>query len=137
GSRPGGAHHGALPAWTAPLRSGGAPARQLSGIPHRGAALPAQPQHGRSAMKKSQRLESLDWRRAARSLFLLLLVGLPLAWLFSRADSVSIDQHQTYSRQLLRLQQQDRKSTRLNSSHVKISYAVFCLKKKNSLTTTR
>src|SRR5690606_41323115 len=28
----------------------------------------------------------------------------------------------------------DRKSTRLNSSHVKISYAVFCLKKKNSPT---
>src|SRR5207249_9513940 len=26
---------------------------------------------------------------------------------------------------------QDRKSTRLNSSHVSISYAVFCLKKKN------
>src|SRR3989442_3309674 len=26
----------------------------------------------------------------------------------------------------------DRKSTRLNSSHVRISYAVFCLKKKNS-----
>src|SRR5690606_39871075 len=28
----------------------------------------------------------------------------------------------------------DRKSTRLNSSHVKISYAVFCLKKKNTHT---
>src|SRR5690606_28974638 len=28
------------------------------------------------------------------------------------------------------LEKQDRKSTRLNSSHVKISYAVFCLKKK-------
>src|SRR5690606_40062175 len=27
-------------------------------------------------------------------------------------------------------QPEDRKSTRLNSSHVKISYAVFCLKKK-------
>src|SRR5690606_42010492 len=27
---------------------------------------------------------------------------------------------------------QDRKSTRLNSSHVKISYAVFCLKKRRS-----
>src|SRR5690606_39923238 len=27
---------------------------------------------------------------------------------------------------------QDRKSTRLNSSHVKISYAVFCLKKKTN-----
>src|SRR5256885_12209607 len=28
-------------------------------------------------------------------------------------------------------QQEDRKSTRLNSSHLVISYAVFCLKKKN------
>src|SRR3712207_6978246 len=27
--------------------------------------------------------------------------------------------------------EQDRKSTRLNSSHANISYAVFCLKKKN------
>src|SRR5438874_3424142 len=27
----------------------------------------------------------------------------------------------------------DRKSTRLNSSHVEISYAVFCLKKQNKL----
>src|SRR5436305_6012946 len=27
----------------------------------------------------------------------------------------------------------DRKSTRLNSSHVRISYAVFCLKKKNNI----
>src|SRR2546429_3948408 len=31
----------------------------------------------------------------------------------------------------------DRKSTRLNSSHGYISYAVFCLKKKNSITITR
>src|SRR2546430_8514976 len=30
----------------------------------------------------------------------------------------------------LRLAEQDRKSTRLNSSHSQISYAVFCLKKK-------
>src|SRR5256885_9117036 len=28
---------------------------------------------------------------------------------------------------------EDRKSTRLNSSHLVISYAVFCLKKKNTL----
>src|SRR5699024_12681476 len=33
--------------------------------------------------------------------------------------------HETFS--------QDRKSTRLNSSHVSISYAVFCLKKKNNI----
>src|SRR3712207_6884434 len=30
---------------------------------------------------------------------------------------------------------QDRKSTRLNSSHANISYAVFCLKKKNRAAT--
>src|SRR3712207_7047588 len=31
-------------------------------------------------------------------------------------------------------QHRDRKSTRLNSSHANISYAVFCLKKKKSTT---
>src|SRR3712207_8583786 len=31
----------------------------------------------------------------------------------------------------LQIFRQDRKSTRLNSSHANISYAVFCLKKKN------
>src|SRR5690606_40257836 len=31
---------------------------------------------------------------------------------------------------LVEQSERDRKSTRLNSSHVKISYAVFCLKKK-------
>src|SRR5690606_40522017 len=36
------------------------------------------------------------------------------------------DVREQYERQL------DRKSTRLNSSHVKISYAVFCLKKKTT-----
>src|SRR5256885_8471895 len=33
-------------------------------------------------------------------------------------------------------QGEDRKSTRLNSSHLVISYAVFCLKKKNRTPTT-
>src|SRR3712207_7746173 len=32
--------------------------------------------------------------------------------------------------------QQDRKSTRLNSSHANISYAVFCLKKKKKINST-
>src|SRR5438445_8439719 len=32
------------------------------------------------------------------------------------------------------LDHEDRKSTRLNSSHANISYAVFCLKKKNKQT---
>src|SRR2546421_1821052 len=35
------------------------------------------------------------------------------------------------------LRNRDRKSTRLNSSHDQISYAVFCLKKKKKKTTTK
>src|SRR5207253_11312847 len=44
----------------------------------------------------------------------------------------------TYLKQYMRFENYiadvglDRKSTRLNSSHVAISYAVFCLKKKNT-----
>src|SRR6266511_415207 len=37
----------------------------------------------------------------------------------------------------LRRRTRDRKSTRLNSSHVAISYAVFCLKKKKALEVSR
>src|SRR5438552_13487639 len=37
----------------------------------------------------------------------------------------------------LAFRSRDRKSTRLNSSHQIISYAVFCLKKKNTHTTRR
>src|SRR5438874_7298245 len=33
----------------------------------------------------------------------------------------------------LKIEVRDRKSTRLNSSHVEISYAVFCLKKKKKI----
>src|SRR3712207_6974510 len=36
-------------------------------------------------------------------------------------------------RQRRRQARPDRKSTRLNSSHANISYAVFCLKKKNEI----
>src|SRR5258707_7338555 len=36
-----------------------------------------------------------------------------------------------------RVKRRDRKSTRLNSSHANISYAVFCLKKKNKETQIR
>src|SRR2546426_7511052 len=35
--------------------------------------------------------------------------------------------------ELIALYREDRKSTRLNSSHLVISYAVFCLKKKTAL----
>src|SRR3712207_8084457 len=37
------------------------------------------------------------------------------------------------AKQVVPLTVEDRKSTRLNSSHANISYAVFCLKKKKSI----
>src|SRR6266498_1119297 len=48
-------------------------------------------------------------------------------------DRVFADRAETTLRQLAAAVRaaEDRKSTRLNSSHVRISYAVFCLKKKN------
>src|SRR5256885_7030319 len=36
------------------------------------------------------------------------------------------------ARRVIAVEKEDRKSTRLNSSHLVISYAVFCLKKKNT-----
>src|SRR5690606_39641071 len=50
----------------------------------------------------------------------------------------SFKQYQSYNGGALTLKsvKPDRKSTRLNSSHVKISYAVFCLKKKTNVSRT-
>src|SRR5436309_12092228 len=48
----------------------------------------------------------------------------------TRRSPVSKRPHVVLQRVIDRQRVQDRKSTRLNSSHVKISYAVFCSKKK-------
>src|SRR5438132_5956750 len=61
----------------------------------------------------------------------------PYTTLFrSCADVVGWDVAQVdYLREFVsRSRKRDRKSTRLNSSHTVISYAVFCLKKKNKRT---
>src|SRR5438874_9875474 len=50
---------------------------------------------------------------------------LPLRIVRANATIHTADRRRRYT-----LGKQDRKSTRLNSSHVEISYAVFCLKKK-------
>src|SRR2546430_4758263 len=58
-------------------------------------------------------------------------------------ERVKIGSEQTTRRQVAevqtqrakRIRQTDRKSTRLNSSHSQISYAVFCLKKKKTIQT--
>src|SRR5438067_1424427 len=53
-------------------------------------------------------------------------------------DQSFLDSLHNYPRDaVLRIRQGDRKSTRLNSSHVSISYAVFCLKKKKKIKNTR
>src|SRR5437660_2467990 len=55
-----------------------------------------------------------------------------VAGLFSPPGKNRRNHHaEQVSRRCHRPHGQDRKSTRLNSSHVAISYAVFCLKKKN------
>src|SRR5258707_9793601 len=59
----------------------------------------------------------------------------PYTTLFRSTCSVSAKklsgQRSSTKRPILRSGISDRKSTRLNSSHANISYAVFCLKKKN------
>src|SRR3712207_7047602 len=47
-----------------------------------------------------------------------------------RADLMVVLGEDGAPRAQVRMTEQDRKSTRLNSSHANISYAVFCLKKK-------
>src|SRR3712207_7210042 len=47
-----------------------------------------------------------------------------------RADESGTDSLRGFGLVTAELAAQDRKSTRLNSSHANISYAVFCLKKK-------
>src|SRR5207253_9976201 len=47
-------------------------------------------------------------------------------------DSALVRAHEDELRAIEERHHRDRKSTRLNSSHVAISYAVFCLKKKKN-----
>src|SRR2546429_6747644 len=57
----------------------------------------------------------------------------PSLWLSESHGLLVTQGHQRiYMRRAARRQKRDRKSTRLNSSHGYISYAVFCLKKKSS-----
>src|SRR5688572_31721513 len=81
----------------------------------------------RSGAGKRPFFRSLGWEwgggftlwRSAGLAVILLLVGMGIVWLTGPTDNA------------------DRKSTRLNSSHSQISYAVFCLKKKKKKKTTK
>src|SRR3989442_4430730 len=58
----------------------------------------------------------------------------PYTTLFRSRDRPAADGCRAGHRKSLSCGRRDRKSTRLNSSHVRISYAVFCLKKKKDET---
>src|SRR5439155_25257304 len=68
-------------------------------------------------------LDTLRATSAKTQVVALTTLGLALRLALIGAQSLRLDES-------LSLSQVDRKSTRLNSSHVAISYAVFCLKKK-------
>src|SRR5690606_39627795 len=80
------------------------------------------------------------WEVVRVAMLMMALLGLPL-WLFPQhiLGIFTPDQHLielgSWPLRITGLnivfEVTNRKSTRLNSSHVKISYAVFCLKKKN------
>src|SRR5690606_40653065 len=93
-----------------PRQAAGAMFRRDGGNAHGGTGPPATQRGGRWPPPTGQGEwgMDIDGMRPARS-----------AWRWPRAR----DRRRT-----------DRKSTRLNSSHVKISYAVFCLKKKRATT---
>src|SRR5690242_21510423 len=58
--------------------------------------------------------------------------GLPM--ILTKGDSfASLVETQQLGRTVAERDVEDRKSTRLNSSHMSISYAVFCLKKKKKI----
>src|SRR5690606_41874773 len=91
------------------------PTRRSSDLPNRAIKKQEQPRHPRQALKL---VDLLDVR--------------------TDVTAQSKQYRRQQRRQLVNAErsprQQDRKSTRLNSSHVKTSYAVFCLKKKTSHT---
>src|SRR5690606_41889566 len=69
-----------------------------------------------------------------RKPFSLLLINIPLFTAMAWAMGVTYLVYQRLTLLTAFILSLDRKSTRLNSSHVKISYAVFCLKKKKNKT---
>src|SRR5439155_2753501 len=63
-------------------------------------------------------------------LLMCLLAALPLPAFAAKKIIFDTDPGSDDALALMLAEARDRKSTRLNSSHVAISYAVFCLKKK-------
>src|SRR5207249_6077894 len=136
----GGDLHGAIlrghsPVQPAPFSPLPAPAvggdRRLTSALERGEEAPL-----RRYLARARRI--LERRQCAAGLAVVradLEAERPLAW--RRHDVQRIEPRGDVPRKVEPLEPRDRKSTRLNSSHVSISYAVFCLKKKKNNNTSR
>src|SRR3989442_12758457 len=81
------------------------------------AALPPQPPRGHHLPEQRRRP-------------VLVVAQIAMQHVENREAHIEPDQVGERERSERMIHPQDRKSTRLNSSHVRISYAVFCLKKK-------
>src|SRR5437588_7164589 len=86
---------------------------------------------------------SIFWLYPCIRFFILMIRRPPRSTLFPyttlfRSDEVHVFEHEAVAFQIVdsldadTARGEDRKSTRLNSSHTVISYAVFCLKKKTN-----
>src|SRR5690606_41916904 len=85
-------------------------------------------QHSFPTRRSSDLLEEELQRRGAEHIDTVAVFARPI-------DGIAIEVPDGVTAEVVRTLDQvreDRKSTRLNSSHVKISYAVFCLKKKTT-----
>src|SRR5690606_30395088 len=95
----------------------------------RGRREPPRREHAR--VRPGRLLRTLARRAHLREPLTDLLVRKALGRHDEEVDPLLVRAEQQFLHALLGEFLRDRKSTRLNSSHVKISYAVFCLKKKN------
>src|SRR3712207_6910274 len=85
----------------------------------------------RSGQQKKELVQ--DFRIAAESKFRVIPLGLDLDKFQQGGEEKRVRFRQEFGLKEDEIAIGDRKSTRLNSSHANISYAVFCLKKKKKM----
>src|SRR5690625_5747700 len=87
--------------------------------------------------KKQWGKDSLNFIIDVKKYYDIIMQFAPNIWdeingLADRLEMSMLDAVKDFGGYYLQFRRRDRKSTRLNSSHVAISYAVFCLKKKRT-----
>src|SRR5690625_5744963 len=87
------------------------------------------PELGQVLPVTRRRISFERYLKLATYLIVTVAIVPPLVYFFVAGGARMLDRNSGQQIETARL---DRKSTRLNSSHVAISYAVFCLKKKKS-----